>query len=229
MRYPELIKDYFRYREQIRSISTELESFQKFFLYKYFLKWRFYRKESDSLKWELPWITFPAIAHISKYLKKEMRVFEYGSGGSTLYFSRRVKEVISFEHDKEWYSKLKDTLNRKCIKNVDIKLIEPEINGIGDQVYTSENELYKGYSFMKYVQEIEIYPDNHFDLILIDGRARNACFIHAKKKIKNEGIIVFDNTERDRYRNKFISNDFIDLAGPTPYSKVFTITTIFPY
>src|SRR5690606_37246496 len=43
---------------------------------------------------ELPWLTIGAILHIKRFLNKNMRVFEYGSGGSTLFFSKRAKEVV---------------------------------------------------------------------------------------------------------------------------------------
>jgi hypothetical protein len=47
---------------------------------------------------QIPWITFEARHFVERVLTPESIVFEYGSGGSTL-FSKRVKQVISVEHD----------------------------------------------------------------------------------------------------------------------------------
>ena len=50
-------------------------------------------------------------------------------------------------------------------------------------------------------------------------------------KIKYGGIIVWDNSERERYRNNpvFMDNILkrIEKPGPTPLSKDFTLTTFF--
>src|ERR1035437_5170281 len=56
----------------------------------------------------VPWMNFNAISLLNKYLTKDMTVFEWGSGSSTLFLSQRVYKVISIEHNKEWYSKVND-------------------------------------------------------------------------------------------------------------------------
>ena len=40
-----------------------------------------------------------------------------------------------------------------------------------------------------------------FDLIVIDGRAREACLDAALSRLSPGGIILFDNTNRRRYRS----------------------------
>ena len=64
-----------------------------------------------------------------------------------------------------------------------------------------------------------------------DGRARTACFKESTAKLKDNGIIVWDNSERERYRedDSFQIPIFnkIELPGTTPFSKEFTLTTIF--
>ncbi|MDP2056339.1 MAG: hypothetical protein Q8K35_01095, partial [Thiobacillus sp.] len=52
---------------------------------------------------EVPWITFRAIDWLDTYLKSDMSVFEYGAGGSTLYLAKRVRNVVSVEHDEGFY------------------------------------------------------------------------------------------------------------------------------
>ena len=54
----------------------------------------------------LPWVTYSFIDFIVGRLDNSMLLFEYGSGNSTLFYSKYVKRVISVEHDMEWYEHL---------------------------------------------------------------------------------------------------------------------------
>ena len=54
---------------------------------------------------KIPWIPIKAKIWLDKNLSKDMIIFEYGSGLSTLYFSTKVNKIISIEHDKKWYKK----------------------------------------------------------------------------------------------------------------------------
>lgn len=67
-------------------------------------------------------------------------------------------------------------------------------------------------------------------MILIDGRARPSCFLHAIPKLKVDGYVILDNTERAHYypamRLAPESFEFIDLPGPTPYLLSFTRTSV---
>ena len=73
----------------------------------------------------MPWITFAAITYLKQVLSPDMRVFEYGTGGSTLFFARRVAEVISVEHDPVWYEQLREIIENRNINNTHVQLIEP--------------------------------------------------------------------------------------------------------
>ena len=54
----------------------------------------------------IPWFSYPAVEFLSKRLNNRMTVFEFGSGNSTLFFSDRVNQVVSVEHNKDWYDKI---------------------------------------------------------------------------------------------------------------------------
>ena len=62
------------------------------------LLWR----TEPNLREAVPWIPWPVIDWFEKNLTPEMIIFEWGSGGSTLYIARRVKKVISIEHEAVW-------------------------------------------------------------------------------------------------------------------------------
>src|SRR5947207_12916151 len=54
----------------------------------------------------VPWFTYPAIEALKNWDLSDKRVFEYGSGYSTLFWAAGAKEVVSVEHDAAWYEKI---------------------------------------------------------------------------------------------------------------------------
>jgi len=53
---------------------------------------------------------------------------------------------------------------------------------------------YPGMSFDGYVKTIDAHPDETFDLILVDGRARADCSKRALCKIRKGGYLMLDNS-----------------------------------
>ena len=87
-------------------------------------KWKYSIQNKDGntpLESGKPWITFAAIELLEKTLSNNDRVFEYGTGGSTIFFAKRAKRVISVEHDIEWYNNVVTKLNEEGLNNVVIK------------------------------------------------------------------------------------------------------------
>lgn len=148
------------------------------------------------------WLTFPAQRWLVSILTTTMRVFEYGSGGSTILFARRVAEVVSIEHDETWYANVKTALIAGQHANCTTMLLPPERVSLGSEtIYRSDQ--WPGWSFEKYVRAIDAYPDKTFDLVLVDGRARLACVRHALPKIRPGGYLVVDNTDRSEMQPIF--------------------------
>jgi hypothetical protein len=54
--------------------------------------------------------------------------------------------------------------------------------------------------YYNYYSKVNEYPDEYFDFVLIDGRARVNCGKNAIDKLKSGGIFILDNSERQRYR-----------------------------
>ncbi len=54
----------------------------------------------------LPWVTYGFIDFIEERLNKKMRIFEYGTGNSTIWYADKVQTVTSVEHDKAWFEKI---------------------------------------------------------------------------------------------------------------------------
>lgn len=49
-----------------------------------------------------------------------------------------------------------------------------------------------------YVNKIQDFPPGYFDLISIDGSQRLACFDMAEPYLKPGGMLLIDNTDKDR-------------------------------
>jgi len=196
--------------------------------------WKFQKRTNEPLKNDRPWITFSAEKFLRRILRKDMTVFEYGAGSSTLYFSRRVAQVFSIEHDREWFDYLQHEFEKQEITNVVCRLIEPEaLDGKNENTYFSDSPPYKGKSFEAYVKSIDAFPNKHFDIVVVDGRARASCIAHAKNKVKSGGYLMVDNADREAY---FKGNDFLfdenewkayDFVGAVPYQFDFAKTVFF--
>jgi len=50
----------------------------------------------------LIWFTYSMIKFLEERLKKDMKVFEYGSGYGSMWLRERVNTLESVEHDKQW-------------------------------------------------------------------------------------------------------------------------------
>lgn len=124
---------------------------------------------------ELPWVTYSFIDFIRPRLNNTLRVFEYGSGSSTLFYARLVRNVVSVEHDKAWYEKI---LSSKPA-NAEMIFTELHPNGEYSKKAASLSE--------------------QFDIIVVDGRDRVNCCKHSVKALSSRGVLVLDDSERPDY------------------------------
>lgn len=118
----------------------------------------------------IPWLTYPAIEYLKQFDYSNKRIFEFGSGNSSLWWAQRAKEVVSVEWDKDWYE------SRLAFKKPNLKMYLRK---------TGEN-----YSNAIFEHE------GDFEVIVIDGACRNECAKTAVQKIAHNGIIILDNAER---------------------------------
>ena len=175
---------------------------------RYFPKWFSSFRPGRSFVGEAkPWIPFEATNWLEHYLKPHMKVFEYGSGGSTIFFAERVAEVISIEHDKKWHALVTTALAQRGLTNCTSELHEPRpIAGRPlaplaplsiDQSHSSRyiyDDYYAGTTVHEYVEAIDVHPDHTFDLVLVDGRMRTECMQHAIPKVRSGGYLMLDNS-----------------------------------
>lgn len=183
---------------------------------------------------------YPATQWLERVVKPDAKVFEYGSGGSTIYFARTRRKVVSVEHESSWYRLVQAELDRRGLKVDNYRLIEPTLRGSAEagrvsdpHAYASADARSEGYSYETYARSIEQYPDGHFDLVVVDGRARPSCLMHAMPKVRVGGILLLDQSERPYYlaemsalmdQNRWTMVRFM---APLPYSLHFTEASFF--
>ena len=152
----------------------------------------------------IPWMTYPFIDFIKGRLNKKLKVFEFGSGNSTLFWADKVASVVAIEHDKEWFNLIRN----KMPNNVSIFL----------RTLTVEYE--KSFN-----------DKDRFDIIIVDGERRIECLHNSVEYLSEPGVIILDDSERDEYKegiNFVLNSDFrkIDFWGFSPglfYKKATTI------
>ena len=67
---------------------------------------------ADPLTLELPWFSLASIEFLDRHLGPDMLVYEYGSGGSTVFFAARAGRVVSMENDTVWAERVRARTGR---------------------------------------------------------------------------------------------------------------------
>ena len=135
---------------------------------------------------EIPWFTYSSIAFLERAVDGGMSVFEYGSGHSTIWWGKRVARVVSCEHDAEWFGQMKSKLPS------DVEYLHRDLVADGDY-----SKVVCGYS-------------QEFDIVVIDGRDRINCAKNSLGALKHDGVVVWDNSDREGYR---VGYDYLRGAG----------------
>ena len=78
------------------------------------------RKSASPIDLELPWITFAAIDYLKRFVQPHHVVAEFGGGGSTLFFARRVASVHCIESDPDWASRVEQAVTERGLTNVSV-------------------------------------------------------------------------------------------------------------
>lgn len=120
-------------------------------------------------------------------------VLEWGSGGSTLHFTRFLREQnisyhwLSLEYNRVWHRKVLE--ESRLDPSVEVVLFDAG-NGKLRQRHTDMTD---------YVQ----YPRSLgrlFDVILVDGRKRRRCLLEAQSLLKPHGLVHLHDADRHYYR-----------------------------
>lgn len=155
----------------------------------------------DLVDLDIPWWTYPAIDVVEEHLRAlngRARVFEYGSGASTVWLGRRAAEVVSVEHHPGFAEVMRKVLADARLEGTTRLLEVPPVEGSAAPVVPSARKGEDGRDYADYVASIEQVPGD-FDLIVVDGRARVACLDMAVRRLAVGGLVLFDDSQRPRY------------------------------
>lgn len=169
-----------------------------------------------------PWMTFRAVTALDRLIKPHFSGFEFGSGGSTIYFASRVAALVTIEHDQAWFANVQSTLDSKRLSNCRCRLVEPVVATNGRPLAPSIRFGNAAADFSDYAGAIDTFPDRSFDIISIDGYSRCACARHTRPKLKPGGILILDNSDRPDYLPIFkLFDDWkrCDFYGIGPYRR----------
>jgi len=152
---------------------------------------------------------------ILESLPEKGKMLEWGSGGSTVWFSENMKstqKLVSVEHNINWHIKVKS-----AIKNPNIILYHIPATDIVGKNSSPGEELPVGLA--DYIWQP--YNLDHFNVILVDGVARNMCLAVAKLVLKTGGVVFLHDSQRSWYEagKRFfetvkVLESCIDYPGP---------------
>lgn len=119
----------------------------------------------------IPWYTYAFIHFLEPRLRPDLKVFEYGCGNSTRWYAPRVASVTAVEHDEEWAGRVGP-------------LLPPPSEVLlrsGDDAYVDA-----------------VRGRGPFDVVVVDGieHLRPACAEAALGELSDDGVIVWDNSDR---------------------------------
>jgi hypothetical protein len=154
----------------------------------------------------IPWYTYACQSFLTKRVRPDFRVFEYGSGHSTLWWSQRVAHVTSVEHNPRWYERIAKSAPR----NVHYILKQKDDD---------------------YAPEAARHAPK-FDVVVIDGHDRARCALYAPESLTDRGVVIWDNADRDLYQSGYdhlYAKGFrrIDFDSIGPIWSVSWTTTVF--
>ncbi len=119
----------------------------------------------------IPWYTYPAIEYLSQFDYRDKKIFEYGCGNSSLFWSARAESVTSIEDNPKWFTKWEKEFDRA---NLDVR-------------WRDEGEAY----------EQAVFEDGcRYDVIVVDGKRRAECAAAAVKALAVGGMVILDDSDR---------------------------------
>jgi predicted O-methyltransferase YrrM len=140
---------------------------------------------------DYPWLTEKSIRILNHELKRDFIGFEFGSGRSTLWLSKRIKFLTSVEHSEEYYIKVNKEIAQNNIINCSLLHLTGE----------------------DYYKILQSQSDFSIDFIMIDGVFRDKLLEIALQKISKRGIICFDNANLYLVNKKSTSPGSIKIIG----------------
>lgn len=136
----------------------------------------------------LPWMSWRAIDFLQTQIKPGLRVFEWGGGGSTVFFAERGCHVTTVESSEAWKAVILERYRDIGGGSLDIRLIPAESQDPG--------------MVARYIRSV--HDGAPWDIIVADGLeesyiSRMDCIREAADSIAEGGMLILDDAYRSVY------------------------------
>ena len=158
----------------------------------------------------IPWYTYPSIEYLEQLDFSGKTIFEYSSGYGSIWWSGRCNQLISVEHNPEWFQEV-DKMKRD------------------NHLYTLQEDE------AAYINHLNKYAKT-VDVVIIDGVCRSDCarkVLELVEKGFSFEMIIFDNSDwwpntvkSFREKTRFSQIDFHGMGPINAYS--WTTSIFFP-
>jgi len=123
------------------------------------------------------WLPHSAARYINRKLQPSWRGVEFGSGGSTLWWAKRVAHLTTIEHKESWHAGVQQALAAAKLTNVTAYLVR---------------------DLTRYADTIQLV-DPPIDFVFVDGKERLACMRAGSRLLRPGGLLIMDNTDESIY------------------------------
>lgn len=133
--------------------------------------------------------------------KKKLNILEWGSGFSTIYFSKFLKQNeipfkwVAIEHFVPWHEKLIAMIIENDLSNN----IEYFLKNATFETDKNVQETFNLDEYINHPSEL----GTKFDLIIVDGRKRSECLKVASNILATDGVVILHDAEREWYHDGF--------------------------
>ena len=134
----------------------------------------------------LPWIAWPCIDFMAAFLQPAHRVFEWGGGGSTLFFLKKGCRVTTVESSAEWVEQL----------DTQVRALGGDARSLWDlrHVPVVDND---DPAIVDYIDQVKVGAP--WDLVMVDGWSRFKCLQEGMHHVRPGAVLVLDNANQKQF------------------------------
>jgi len=160
-----------------------------------------------------PWMDPAEIDVIAAFLRPSTVMLEFGSGGSTLHWSKRVAKLYTVEHTPVWRDQVAEGCRQAGCTNVELLAFPPD-RAAFDRLGCTPRGIYEPSSlpnwcspnfdpawreastedrvavFKDYIGAAAATGESRFDVVLVDGRCRGECAIAVLPFIDERSVVL---------------------------------------
>ncbi len=177
--------DFVRRKSPVFSLPLHIELWIKDFLLK-----------KSPLDAGFPWINYSVIQFLHDSINPNMKVLEFGAGGSSIFFLNRSVNLFSIEHERAWIHEVKKRVSSSHSAKWSPCLV---LSKDKDKSVPNVDD---------YLAPLQKISNASLDLVFVDGRHRVESIKRSMNLLKDGGVMILDNSDRPHYRDayKFLEN-----------------------